>query len=205
MEGDDLLAEHVLARGQVGRQREVPLAAGGDQRVDGPGVAGAVVPDLVDLGPGARGARVLEVLGNPGDEGPLVRRGDDVVAAVVVVPLEGHLVARRGADKVADGGAAGGVAHQVLAGHVLDGVVGAGGTDVGAAAVTLELIVDVRAIDAGVGGDASHEGGSDGGSGEVHFDKVIWVLRNVSAGKMFGPSLGTERVDFVSKECIQRK
>lgn len=151
MEGDDLLADHVLARGQVLRQGKVLLAASRDQVVNGPRAAGTVVPSLVDLGPDGGGTVVLKVLGNVGDQGPLVRRGDDVVGAVVVVPLEGDLVARGGTDEGAACGTAVDVAHQVGAGHVLDGVVGGRGADVGAATVTLELVVDPGTVDTGVG------------------------------------------------------
>lgn len=170
MEGDDLLADHVLARREVARDGAVPDALGGEEVVDGPGLGGAVVAGLVDLGPDGGGAVVGEVRGDVGADGALVRARDDVVRAGVVVPLEGDLVTGGGRDEAGGCGGASDVADEIGAGRVLDGVVVGGRPDVLSAAVTLELAVDIGTVDTGVGRDGAHQGSGDSGSGVTHFD-----------------------------------
>lgn len=170
MEGNDFLTDHVLARLEVAGQGEVGLAACRNQSVCGPRAGGAIVASLRDFGPDGRGARILKVLGNPRDDGPLVRAGDDVVAAAVVVPLHGDGVTCCGGDKVGNSGAASGVADEVCACQVLDRIVGRRRADISAATVALVHSVDPGAIDSGVGGGAGHEGCSDDGGGVTHVD-----------------------------------
>lgn len=150
MESNDLLADHVLASLEVGGDGAVPLSTGGDQVVRGPGVRGAVVASLVDLGPDGSVAVILEVLGDVGADGALVRRGEDVVPTAVVVPLQGNGVSSGGADEVAGSCGTVDVADNVGAGHVLDGVVGGGRPNVGACAIALEFTVDPSSVDTGV-------------------------------------------------------
>lgn len=169
--GNDLLADQVLASGQAGRQSEVGLALGSDELVNSP--LGAIVAILGDLGPDGTGAIARGVGGNVGDDGALVGRGDDVVAAVVVVPLDGELVTGSGSDEVADGSAAVDVAGKVSAGQVLDGAVVGRASDVSRSTIALVDAVDPDAVDLGVGGNGAGHGQS-GNSGVTHDDR--WVM-----------------------------
>ncbi|KAI6759586.1 hypothetical protein HG530_010266 [Fusarium avenaceum] len=166
--GDDLLADKVLAGLQGRGESEGSLALVLDELGNSP--LGTVVAILGDLGPDGTSAVVLGVGSDVGDDGALVAAINDVVATVVVVPLEGDLVTSSSLGELGSGLATVDVADEVGAGEVLDGAVAGGRSDVGAATITLVLAVDPEAVDLGVGGDGGGHGQSSGGSRETHLE-----------------------------------
>lgn len=172
VQGNDLRAEQVFARGDVGDGHGV-LALVLDEGLDGPGAIGVTV--LGDLDPAA--ATGASFGGSHVDEhGALVGQVDDVVAGVaaVVVPLEGELVAASGLDVLGGCGVAADVAGQVLGGHVGDGRVAGGGTNVAVVAVAqaLVFVVDPGGHDGGVGGDESGARCQSEKSESLHFEGI---------------------------------
>lgn len=165
--GDDLLADQVLASLESGGKVKVDLALVGNELVNSP--LGAVEAVLLDLGPDGAGAVGLGVGGNVGDDGALVGLVDDVVAAGVVVPLEGEGVTGGGRDELGGGLAAVDVAGDGRAAQVLDGAVVGGSSDVDVLTITLVLAVDPDAVHEGVAGDGAGHGQS-GSNGETHLD-----------------------------------
>lgn len=171
--GDDLLADQVLASLKAGRKVEVDLALVGDELVNSPLGAGEAI--LLDLGPDGTGTIGLGVGGNVGDDGTLVGAVDDVVAAGVVVPLEGEGVTSGGRDELGGSLAAVDVADNVGAGQVLDGAVVGGRSDVDVLTITLVLAVDPDAVHEGVAGDGAGHGQS-GSNGETHLDGLLFCF-----------------------------
>lgn len=166
--GDDLLADKVLAGLQGRGESEGSLALVLDELGNSP--LGTVVAILGDLGPDGTSSVVLGVGSDVGDDRALVAAINDVVATVVVVPLEGDLVTSSSLGELGSGLATVDVADKVGAGEVLDGAVTGGRSDVGAATITLVLAVDPEAVDLGVGGDGGGHGQSSGGSRETHLE-----------------------------------
>jgi len=160
--GDDLLADQVLASGEVGRQGELLLASVGNQLVNSPETRGTVIALLSDLGPDGANAIGGCVGSNVGDDGTLVRAVDDVVAAGVVVPLEGQGVASSRLDKGRHFLATVDVAHEIRAGEILDRAVVGRGSDVDISAIALVDAVDEDAVHSRVG-----RGTAGKGQGEV--------------------------------------
>ena len=91
VQANDLLADQVLPRLKGGRQLDVRSTLGGDQLVDGPLVT--VEPVLGDLGPACISAVGLGIGRDIGDYGPLMRRGNDIVARSIMIP-KWHFVLR---------------------------------------------------------------------------------------------------------------
>jgi hypothetical protein len=166
---NDLLADNVLASLQSRGKSEGGLALGLDELVNSPLLA--IVTILGNLGPDSTSTVVLGVGSNVGDDGTLVRAVNDVVATVVVVPLEGELVTGSSLDELGGSLATVDVADEVGAGEVLDGRVAGGRSDVDVASITLVLAVDPEAVDLSVGRDGGGHGQSGSGSGETHLDR----------------------------------
>jgi len=150
------------------------LSTGGNEFIDTP--LAATVSILEQLHPDIAGA-VRRGRSNVNQDGAFVRRCNDIIIPVVVIPFKGNLVA------ALDIKSGGNCAVVDVASHgrridVFDGIVIGRATDVLVASVSLEGSVDPDTVDSGVSVSGSSKSGKHSSDGKLHFFLIYkgeWV------------------------------